>query len=128
MTISLVTQRVWINGTEVWVHDTAIEEALGEAERISFVFDADANPGIPLPEENDSIVVEQVCDGTQTYRGTVETVHLERGENYTRCVVEARGLAGRAMGKRFLSSWEAPISASTLVREAWEQYGVDGVK
>lgn len=91
MTLSLHTQTLTINGAAYRVNSTLIDEALGGVPEMSFNIEMDANPGAAVPVLDDEIVLTQVCDGSRTWRGRIESVTVSRANNYTIHRVRALG-------------------------------------
>lgn len=126
MILSDVRQRAWINGTRVHIHSSDIEEGLERVTRIAFVVDVDANAANVVPSENDFVVIEQDADVVNTFEGFIHEVTSERGDNFTRYRVEARGRASLAGLLRVLGTFPEQ-SASQTFYDLWEEYGPPGL-
>jgi hypothetical protein len=123
MTTSLqASQTCTIGGRPYLITGSSIEVALNQTPRIRFAIERDANSASLVPSFGEEVIITQVADVTQVFRGTVISVRPERGTNFTRYAIDAEGLAGLANHKRILNAYTSQ-DAQSFVRTAWNFYG-----
>lgn len=122
MTLAHVSQTCTIAGRAYRVHGSSVEYSLNSVPRIQFAVDADANTLEPIPRFGEEVVLTQIGDGAQVFRGTIVDLAPIRGSNFTQYLVGAEGLTGLAAYRRFLDIVPAG-SASSVISAIWNLYG-----
>lgn len=126
MSLNPVSQTVTIDGRTFKVYGSSIDLRLSSIPRISFTFDVDANAALPFVSIGEPIVLNQTCDGTQTFSGLVSSVKAQRGNNFTRFIIEAFGVADGAKFQRHYTTFPRQNSAA-LLSAVWSSLGISVV-
>lgn len=126
MSLNPVSQTVTIDGNTFKVYGSSIDLRLSSIPRISFTFDVDANAALPFVSIGEPIVLNQTCDGVQTFSGRVSSVKAQRGNNFTRFIIEAFGIADAAKFRRHYLTFPRQNSVD-LLNSVWGPVGVSVV-